>query len=105
MTFVLINYFDWLLVGTYLGSQVSVHRTIGPLVLFLPQNIDCVPKICVLSKNKKNRKKKKKKKKKKLLKIFIIYNFKNLCILHGHVFIMRIKIETLARCLISNTTA
>ena len=23
-----------------------------------------------------------------LLKIFILYNFKNLCILHGHVFVM-----------------
>ena len=25
-----------------------------------------------------------------LMKIFIFYNFKNLCILHGHVFVMNI---------------
>ena len=30
-----------LLVYTYNRSQVSVYRTIGPLVLFLLQNIDC----------------------------------------------------------------
>ena len=55
--------------------------------LFLLQNIDCgyslehVPTIYVLSKNKKNIKK-------FLLKIFIFYNFKNTCILHGRVFVM-----------------
>ena len=37
----------------------------------------------VLSKNKKNIKK-------ILLKILIFYNFKNLCILHGKVFVMAI---------------
>ena len=53
--------------------------------LFLLQNIDCGYSleftIYVLSKNKKNIKMFQ-------LNIFIFYNFKNLCILHGHVFIM-----------------
>ena len=55
--------------------------------LFLLQNIDCVyslepvPTIYVLSKNKKNIIF-------FLLKIFNFYNFKNLCILHGRVFVM-----------------
>ena len=62
--------------------------------LFLLQNIDCgysleppcqcVPTIYVLSRNKKIIKK-------ILLKIFIFYNFNNLCILHGHVFVMSAK--------------
>ena len=59
--------------------------------LFLLQNIDCgysleaprrVPTIYVLSKNKKNIKD-------FLLKFFNFYNLKNLCILHGRVFVMR----------------
>ena len=33
---------------------------------------------------------KKKKSKNLLLKIFIFYNFENLCILHGHVFVMNV---------------
>ena len=57
--------------------------------LFLLQNIDCgyrrggsnVYPQSVLSKNKKNIKT-------FLLKIFIFYNFKNHCILHGQVFVM-----------------
>ena len=74
-------------------SQVSVYRTIGPLVIiFDPKHrlwelvgeavLTC-PTINVLSKNKKSIKN-------CLLKIFILYNFKNLCILQTlrHVFIM-----------------
>ena len=66
--------------------------------LFLLQNIDCgyslepprrggsnmYPK-SVLSKNKKNIKN-------FLLKIFNFYNLKNLCILHGHVFVVCLDI-------------
>ena len=33
-------------------------------------------------------------KKKKILKIFIFYNFKNLCILHGRVFVMPLALWT-----------
>ena len=51
--------------------------------------VKCVPIIYVLSKNKKNSKKKKKKKKKST-ENFHFYNFKNLCILHGRVFVMKI---------------
>ena len=46
-----------------------------------PRRFLCVPTIYVLSKNKKNNKN-------FLLKIFIFCAFKNLCILHGQVFIM-----------------
>ena len=54
--------------------------------IFLLENIDCgylekVPRIYVLSKNNK-------KIKNISTEIFIFYNFKNLWILHGHVFIM-----------------
>ena len=63
--------------------------------LFLLQNIDCgyslepprrggsnvYPQSMFWSKNKKNIQK-------FLLKLFIFYNLKNLCILHGHVFVM-----------------
>ena len=58
--------------------------------LFLLQNIGCgyslepPHSIYVLSKNKKNIKN-------FPLKIFNFYNFKNLCILHGQVFIMTCK--------------
>ena len=46
-----------------------------------------VPTIYVLSKYKKNSKT-------FLMKIFISYNFKNLCILHGHVFVMTLSANT-----------
>ena len=76
-------------------TQVSIYRTIGPLVLIFapkhrlwvlirtasPRRFYRVPTIYVLIKNKKNIDN-------FLLKIFIIYNFKNLCVLHGHVFVM-----------------
>ena len=56
--------------------------------LFLLQNIDCthnlcfVPTIYVLSKNKKNSEN-------FLLKIFIFYNSKNICLLHGQFFVIQ----------------
>ena len=46
--------------------------------------------IYVLSKTKKNSKN-------FLLKIFIFYNFKNLCILHGHVFMCIVEVEMRGR--------
>ena len=95
-------------IGICSRSQVSVYRTVGPLVyivelgytgvylffFILLQNIDCgysleltrqsgsnVYPQSVLSKNKKNINI-------FLLKIFIFTTLKNLCILHGHVFQM-----------------
>ena len=70
------------------------------IFLFLLQNIDCgytlepprrggsnmYPQSYVLSKNKKNIKK-------FLQKIFNFCNLKNLCILHGHVFLMLRDLE------------
>ena len=50
-----------------------------------------VPTIYVLSKNKKNIKKFQR-------KIFIFYNFKNLFILHGHVFVMSNRSVGLQKC-------
>ena len=50
-----------------------------------------VPTIYVLSKNKKNIKD-------FLLKFFIFYNFKNLCILHGQVFVMNEKNALFMKC-------
>ena len=77
-------------IGIYSRSQVSVHRTIGPLVLILLQNIDCwysleQPHNLCFSKTKNNVKNKKKK---ILLKIFNFYSIRKICILHGRVFIM-----------------
>ena len=62
------------------GEHLQDHWSSG--FLFLLQNIDF--KLYVLSKNKKNIKK-------ILLKFFIFNNFKNICILHGHVFIMQLR--------------
>ena len=62
-------------------TQVSGYRTIGPLVLIFAPKHRRVPTIYVLSKNKKNIK-------------FFPMNFsifdaeKNLCILHGQVFVI-----------------
>ena len=76
-----------------LHSKTGVYRGIPFFFLFLLKNIDCgyslepprrVSTIYVLSKNKKNVKH-------FLLKIFIFYNFRNHCILHGHVFVMFIN--------------
>ena len=47
-----------------------------------------MPTIYVLSQNKKNNKK-------FLLKNINFYNLKNLCILHGHVFVMNVLSEFL----------
>ena len=71
------------------------YAGVDQFFLFLLQNIDCgyslepprrggsneYPQSMFWSKNKKNVKI-------FLLKIFIFHNFKSLCILHGHVFVM-----------------
>ena len=59
--------------------KTGVYRDIPIFLIFAPKHILWV--LYVLSKIKKNIKK-------FILKIFIFYNFKNLCILHGHVFVM-----------------
>ena len=71
-----------------LYSKTGVRRGIPIFLIFAPKHRLCVlirtasPTIYVLGKNKKNIKI-------FLLKIFSFYNFKNPCILHGRVFVMR----------------
>ena len=74
-----------------LYSKAGVCRGIPSFLIFAPKHrlwvlgrtaTPTVPTIYVLSKNKKNIKH-------FLLKNFIFYNFKNLFILHGQVFIMK----------------
>ena len=64
-----------------LYSKIGVCRGI-PIFLIFAQNIDCG---YTLELNFKQI----------LLKIFSFYNFKNLCILHEHVFVMQYKWDLL----------